>query len=501
VRRAPAGKVPGVTSLDAATVRSLAPAVPGPSYDRRRVQVGIVHLGVGGFHRSHQAMYLDRLMEAGEALDWGICGVGILPADRRMADVLAAQDCLYALVVRHPDGSLEARVVGSIVEYLFAPDDPEAVVARMADPATRIVSLTVTEGGYNASAVTGEFDGSDPGVVHDLQPGAALRTSFGLVVEALARRRERGIPPFTVVSCDNIPGNGDLARSSYAAFAALRDPELGEWVRTQVPFPNSMVDRITPVTTDADREELATRLGVADRWPVVCEPFTQWVLEDRFACGRPPLEDAGVQLVDDVAPYELMKLRLLNAGHQVLAQLGRLAGLEYVHEAAQEPAFRSFLLGYLDQEATPTLPPVPGVDLDRYKRGLVERFSSPAIRDTLARICAEASDRIPQFLLPVIRANLASGGEIGRATAVVAAWARSTAGVDDTGRSLELVDARREELVARAARSREDPLAFVADRQLFGDLAADERFAAAYREAVTTLRERGARALVAGFGD
>jgi mannitol 2-dehydrogenase len=371
----------------------------------------------------------------------------------------------------------------------------------MADPATRIVSLTVTEGGYNASAVTGEFDGSDPGVVHDLQPGAALRTSFGLVVEALARRRERGVPPFTVVSCDNIPGNGDLARSSYAAFAALRDPELGEWVRNEVPFPNSMVDRITPVTTDADREELATRLGVDDAWPVVCEPWTQWVLEDRFACGRPPLEDAGVQLVDDVAPYELMKLRLLNAGHQVLAQLGRLAGFEYVHEAAQDPAFRSFLLGYLDEEGTPTLAPVPGVDLGRYKRGLVERFSSPAIRDTLARICAEASDRIPQFLLPVIRANLAAGGEIARATVVVAGWARSTAGIDDAGRPIELVDARRDELVARAAHAREDPLEFVSDRQLFGHLADDERFGRVYREAVTVLRERGARDLVAGFGD
>jgi mannitol 2-dehydrogenase len=489
-----------VTPLAASSLPSLDGQVGTPAYDRSRVQVGIVHLGVGGFHRSHQAMYLDRLMADGQAMDWGICGVGVLPGDRRMQEVMAAQDCLYTLVVRNPDSSLEARVIGSIVEYLFAPDDPEAVVARMADPATRIVSLTVTEGGYNASAITGEFDGSDPGVVHDLQPGAALRTSFGLVVEALVRRRERGIPPFTVVSCDNIPGNGDLARSSYAAFAGLRDAELGEWVRAQVPFPNSMVDRITPVTTDTDREELAARLGVEDRWPVICEPWTQWVLEDRFACGRPPLEDVGVQLVDDVAPYELMKLRLLNAGHQVLAQLGRLAGLEYVHEACQDPDFRSFLTGYLDEEAAPTLAPVPGVDLGRYQRSLIERFSSPAIRDTLARICAEASDRIPQFLLPVIRANLATGGDIRRSTAVVAAWARSAAGVDDTGRPIELVDSRRDDLIARARHARKDPLAFVADPVLFGDLAEDPRFAAAYREALTSLRERGARALVAGFG-
>ncbi|TFV73302.1 mannitol dehydrogenase family protein, partial [Blastococcus sp. CT_GayMR20] len=215
-----------MTPLAARSLRSLSPSVATPAYDRSVVRTGIVHLGVGGFHRSHQAMYLDRLMERGEALEWGVCGVGILPGDRLMADVMAAQDCLFTLVVKHPDGALDARVVGSIVDYLFAPDDPDAVVERMADPATRVVSLTVTEGGYNASAVTGEFDGSHPGVVHDLQPGAALRTTFGLLVEALVRRRSRGIPPFTVVSCDNIPHNGDLARSSYAAFAALRDPEL-----------------------------------------------------------------------------------------------------------------------------------------------------------------------------------------------------------------------------------------------------------------------------------
>ncbi len=481
-----------MTSLAAGSLRSLTEQVATPPYDRSRVRAGIVHLGVGGFHRSHQAMYLDRLMAQGRALDWGICGVGVLPADRLMAEVMAAQDCLFTLVVRHPDGAAEARVIGSIVDYLFAPDDPEAVVARMADPATRIVSLTVTEGGYNASAVTGEFDGSHPGVVHDLRPGAAMRTSFGLVVEALVRRRDRGIPPFTVVSCDNIPHNGDLARSSYAAFAGLRDPALGEWVRREVPFPNSMVDRITPATTDADRAAIAERFGVEDRWPVVCEPWTQWVLEDSFSCGRPPLEDAGVQLVDDVVPYELMKLRLLNAGHQVLAQPGRLAGLRYVHEACADPLMRRLLRGYLGEEARPTLAPVPGIDLDAYTSDLVGRFSSPAIADTLDRICAEASDRIPQFLLPVLRANLASGGEIRRSVAVLAAWARSAEGADDDGRPLRLTDARAEALTARARD--DDPLAFVSDREIFGDMVEDDRFATAYRDCLASMRSRGVRA-------
>jgi mannitol 2-dehydrogenase len=465
-----------------------------PRYDRSAVTTGIVHLGVGGFHRSHQAMYVDRLLESGQAQDWGICGVGVLPSDRRMAEVMAAQDCLYTLVVKYPDGYLDARVVGSIVEYLLAPDDPEAVVEKLAAPGTRLVSLTVTEGGYNTSPVTGAFDATAPAVVADLQPGAALRTSFGLVTEALVRRRERGLAPFAVVSCDNIPGNGHLARDSFAAFAGLRDPALGEWVAAEVPFPNSMVDRITPVTTDADRAQLAATTGVEDAWPVVCEPWTQWVLEDSFPGGRPPLEDVGVQLVADVAPYELMKLRLLNAGHQVLGHLGRLAGHEYVHEACQDPLFREFLLGYLDEEATPTLAPVPGIDLRRYKADLVGRFANPAIRDTLARLCENASDRIPQFLLPVLRADLAAGREIRRSVAVLAGWARTAEGGDDRGRPIELADPRREALLARARDA--DPLAFLRETDVFGDLAEDPRVAAAFTQTLTSLRERGTRRTV-----
>jgi mannitol 2-dehydrogenase len=380
------------------------------------------------------------------------------------------------------------------VEYLLAPDDPDAVVERMAAPGTRIVTLTVTEGGYNTSPDTGLFDAEAPHVVADLRPGAALRTTFGLVTEALVRRRERGLAPFAVVSCDNIPGNGHLARGAFAAFAGLRDPALGEWVAAEVPFPDSMVDRITPVTTDADRASLAAATGVEDGWPVVCEPWTQWVLEDVFPGGRPPLEDVGVQLVDDVAPYELMKLRLLNAGHQVLGHLGRLAGWEHVHEACQDPLLREFLLGYLDEEATPTLPPVPGIDLRRYKADLVGRFANPAVRDTLARLCENASDRIPQFLLPVLRADLAAGREIRRSVAVLAAWARTAEGTDDRGRPIELADPRREALLARAREA--DPLAFLRERDVFGDLAEDPRVAASFTATLTSLRERGTRATV-----
>jgi mannitol 2-dehydrogenase len=280
----------------------------------------------------------------------------------------------------------------------------------------------------------------------------------------------------------------------FATFARLRDPELGEWVEREVSFPNSMVDRITPVTTDADRAEISERFGVDDQWPVVCEPFTQWVLEDAFTAGRPPYEDVGVQVVEDVVPYELMKLRLLNASHQALCYFGYLCGYRLVHEAAQDPLFRRFLLGYMDEEATPTLAPVPGVDLDDYKRTLIERFSNPQVRDTIARLCAESSDRIPKWLLPVIREQLARGGEIRRSAAVVASWARYAEGVDEQGEPIQVVDRLGERLTEIARRQREDPDAFIANREVFGDLVEDKRFVEAYRSALTSLHERGARA-------
>src|SRR5690606_21854339 len=282
----------------AGTTAAQAPARDGavglPPYDRTGLRPGIVHLGVGGFHRAHQALAVDELLRRGEARDWAICGVGLLPGDAAMRDALVPQDGRYTLVTKHPDGALEARVVGSLVEYLYAPDDPEAVLERLADPATRIVSLTITEGGYNFDQVTGEFDATAPAVVAAARPGAVPTTVFGYVVEALARRRARGVPPFTVMSCDNVQGNGDKARAVFSAFAALRDPGLGEWVRDTVAFPSSMVDRITPVTTDEDRALVREWFGVVDRWPVVAEPFFQWVLEDDFPLGRPPLQDAGV---------------------------------------------------------------------------------------------------------------------------------------------------------------------------------------------------------------
>jgi mannitol 2-dehydrogenase len=453
--------------------------VPTPGYGRSQVTAGVVHFGVGGFHRAHQAMYHDRLMNEGKGLEYGICGVGVMPGDRAMKDALDAQDGLYTLVVKHADGTLEPRVVGSIVEYLFAPDDPEAVIEKLASETTRIVSLTVTEGGYHLDHVTGE-------VAEDAN---ADDGAFGYVIEALARRRQRGLVPFTVMSCDNLQGNGHLTHKVCVEFARRRDAGLGAWVQERVRFPNSMVDRITPQTTDSDRAEVRERFGIEDAWPVVCEPFTQWVLEDAFTAGRPPYEDAGVQVVDDVEPYELMKLRLLNASHQALCYFAYLDGYRLVHEAAQDPLYRTFLRGYMDGEGTPTLAPVPGVDLDDYKSTLIERFSNPEVRDTVARLCAESSDRIPKWLLPVIRHNLATDGEIKRSAAVVASWARYAEGTDENGEPIEVVDQLKDRVMANARRG-----TFIEDREIFGDLAEHERFRTAYREALDSLHARGARA-------
>jgi mannitol 2-dehydrogenase len=483
-----------MTSLTEETLTRLNAGVSLPRYDRRDVTTGIVHIGVGNFHRSHQAMYIDTLMNSGAAMNWGICGIGLQPSNVAMRDALAAQDGLYTLVIRHGDGSWDARVIGSIVEYLFAPDDPEAAIEKMAAPATRIVSLTVTEGGYYLDAVTGEFNESDESIVADLRPGAAPRTVFGLVTEALARRRARGLPAFTILSCDNIQGNGHVSQRVFTAFARLRDPELADWMTARVRFPNCMVDRITPKTTEEDRAELSRRFGIDDQWPVLCEPFTQWVLEDDFTDGRPPLEDVSVQIVPDVEPYELMKLRLLNASHQALCYPGHLVGYHFVHEVTTDPLFARYLLDYMTAEAIPTLRPVPGIDLLGYANQLIERFSNPEVRDTVARLCANASDCIPKFLLPVIREQLAVGGPITRSAAVVATWARYAEGTDENGEPHELDDALAPQLQAAARGQREHPTAFLDDnRAVFGELAEDPRFTGVFGSILTSLLERGVR--------
>jgi mannitol 2-dehydrogenase len=439
-------------------------------------------------------MYLDRLLAAGKALDWGICAVDVLPSDRPKERWFAEQDGLYTLMIKEADGTISPRVIGSLADHLYAPEVPELVLGRLTDPRTRIVTLTITEGGYSLHPVSGEFDPQDPAVAHDLLPGVVPRSVFGFITESLRRRRAAGVPAFTVVSCDNLQGNGKLARRVFSAFAERADPEFGQWVRDHVSFPNSMVDRITPVTTAEDTARLGAEFGIEDAWPVVCEPFAQWVLEDQFPAGRPPWEDSGVQLVADVTPYELMKLRLLNASHQALCYPGTLVGYTFVHEVTSDPLFAQFLLDYMIGEAIGTLRPVPGVDLRQYAHQLIERFSNPEVRDTVARLCNNASDLIPKFLLPVIRHQLAAGQPFTRSAAVVASWARYCEGTNETGAPHVMDDDLAPQLAAAAARQRSHPTAFLTgNRGVFGELADDSQFTRVYTAILASLFERGVR--------
>jgi mannitol 2-dehydrogenase len=482
-----------LTQANLARIRA-ARQVITPGYDRALTRVGIVHFGVGGFHRSHQAMYLDRLLSLGRDRDWGICGVGLLPADRARAGALRRQDCLYTLLAKHDDGTPEARIIGSLVECLYAPDEPQKVMARLTAPTTRIVSLTITEGGYNVDQATGTFDTTDALVTADAANPAAPQTVFGYVVEALRLRRAAGIAPFTVLSCDNLPGNGNVARTAFAAFANMRDPGLAAWISASVAFPNSMVDRITPVTTPDHAAEVRERFGVDDRCPVVCEPFTQWVIEENFPSGRPFWERAGVQMVPDVHPYELMKLRLLNVSHQALAYPGYLCGYRHADEAVRDPLFERFLLGYMEYEAGPTLPPVPGIDLSWYRHSVIRRFANSAIGDTIARLCTDTSDRIPKWMVPVVRHNVQSGGEVRRSATVIAAWTQYALGADEQGRHISVIDKRSHLTKALAQESLAQPMAFIECPSLFGTLALETAFADAYIDALTFFRKSGARA-------
>jgi len=464
-----------------------------PRYDRSKVTPGILHLGVGAFHRSHQALTIDTLISQGMAQDWGIIGVGLLESDRRMSDALKPQDCLYTLITKHPDGQIHYQVIGSIIEYLYAPESPAAVLARLVDPAIRIVSLTITEGGYSFDRVTGEFDPATPGVAEDLQGSPHPISAFGFIVEGLRLRRANGTPAFTIQSCDNIQGNGEVAKKMIIEFAKRKDLELAEWISENVAFPNSMVDRITPVTATADIELASRKLGVEDQWPVPCEPFFQWVVEDHFPTGRPPFEQADVQMVSDVMPYELMKLRLLNASHQGLCYFGHLSGYTYVHEVMADPLIVTLLRRYMDEEASPTLSPVPGVDLAKYKNQLIERFSNSQVLDTVARLAAESSDRIPKWLLPVVREQLKKKGPVALSAAIVASWARYDEAIDEKGDPIIVVDPLRDELVAIARTQRKNPTAFIQNAKLFGDLGSNPAFVEPYLAVLKSLHLNGAQ--------
>ncbi|HVL72205.1 MAG TPA: mannitol dehydrogenase family protein [Beijerinckiaceae bacterium] len=485
-----------MTRLSLARLPDLPAAVRRPSYDPAATRIGIVHLGVGAFHRAHQALYVEDRLEAGER-DWAILGASLRAPDTR--DALAPQDGLYTVLVRSGEGE-RAQVVGALRTLLVAPEDPEALVRAMVDPAVRIVSLTVTEKGYCHDPATRNLVEDHPDIRRDLESPQAPVSAPGFLVEALARRRAAGVPPFTVLTCDNLPANGDTVHRVLTRYAALRDPDLGAFVAGEVACPSTMVDRIVPATTDADRAAVRAALGVEDAWPVVTEPFTQWVIEDRFPSGRPRLEEAGAQLVSDVAPFELMKLRLLNGAHSTLAYLGYLAGHETVAEVMADDAFARLVAGLMD-EATPTLAVPPGTDLAGYKRSLLARFRNPSLRHRTWQIAMDGSQKLPQRLLGTARDLLARGAPIPHVALGIAGWMRYVAGTDERGRPIDVRDPlseRLRRLVGEAGLSAERLApALLGVREIFADdLPRDPRFAAPVTAALGSLIARGAAATV-----
>ncbi len=477
-----------VVGLAQAGLAHLPASVGAPSYDRSALRPAIVHIGVGGFHRAHLAAYVHELCTRGRT-DWAIVGAGVRPSDSAMADALRAQDHLYTMIVRGPTET-SVEVIGSIVDFELADDDATALVERIAAPETQIVSMTVTEGGYPVDDSTGDY-------VAD-SPAAGPTSAFGIIAAALDQRRAAGGPPLTVMSCDNVLSNGDVARAATLGEAARFGDELVEWIDRNVSFPNSMVDRITPATTDADREWLAAEHGVLDRWPVVTEPFRQWVIEDDFAGERPPLELLDVIVTDDVAPYELMKLRLLNAGHSCLAYIASLLGHVTVDQALADDQLRAFVVKFLEREARPTVPPVAGIDLAAYTTSLVERFSNPQIGDQVARLCLDGSAKFPKFLLPTIRLQLDGDGHVALSSLALAGWCEylvRAAGPDATYTAAS--DPLLAEALDRAARSTVDPLEFLAFDAVFSpDLASDPTFASAFVDGLNRIRSVGLRSAI-----
>ena len=463
-----------------------------PTYDRAALKEGVLHIGVGGFHRAHQALYLDDLMQSHGVKDWSICGVGIMPQDEAMNKALNAQDCLYTLVERSGNKS-SARIIGSLTQYIFGHKDPESAFQKLMDPDIRVVTLTATEGGYCIEQGTGEFDLKNPGIQNDLKNPANPQTIFGYLAEGLERRRKAGTPPFTVLSCDNLQGNGHVAKRTLLAFCHEKNPQLASWIEQNVTFPNCMVDRITPMTTDAERQFVRDTYNLEDAFPVVCEPFKQWVVEDHFCNGRPALEKVGIQFTSDVAPYEKMKIRLLNATHSAMGYLGYLCGYRYIYEIAQAPEFIPYLKAMMDIEVTPIVGKIPGVDLTEYKASLMERFANEVIKDQALRICMDGSSKLPKFVFPTIAEQLERGGPIRRLTLCVASWIRFLNGVDEEGNEIPIVDPQAERLskVAKTARENLKPLLEFGD--IFGGIEKSERFVKELELLLKMLYEKGAK--------
>ena len=483
--------------LSQANLAALAGVAAIPRYDRSALRNGIVHIGVGNFHRAHQAVYLDDLFNLGHDLGWALVGAGVRPADDAMRRDLATQDLLTTVVEQEATRS-SARVIGSMTHFL-PPGDAAATIARLADPAIRIVSLTITEGGYYVDPATQRFDPEHADIVADAAAIEAPCTAFGLIVAGLMRRRGAGIAPFTVMSCDNLPGNGHATGNAVAGLAALVDPALAGWIRRNVAFPNAMVDRITPATTPRERASLEASFGIVDARPVFCEAFRQWVLEDTFTDGRPALEEVGVTFVADVEPWELMKIRMLNGGHATMAYPAALLDIHFVHEAMQDALVSAFLSRVIGDEIVPVVPPVPDTVLQDYQKVIERRFANPRIGDTIRRLCFDGSNRQPKFILPSVADRLRAGLAVEGLALVGALWCRYCHGETESGAVIEPNDPQWARLQAAARASRDTPEAWLGMRDLVGDVGTEPRYRTAFSAALARLWRDGTRAALAAY--
>ncbi|WP_224242378.1 mannitol dehydrogenase family protein [Hyalangium gracile] len=489
-------------TLDQAHLSSLPKSIVRPGYDRSKLRAGIAHIGVGGFHRAHQAIYLDRILSRPGHEAWGLCGINLLPQDASMAAVMKRQDGLYTVSEMAPDGTHVSRVVEAMVEYLYAPEQPQAVLDRLSHPDIRIVSLTITEGGYLIDA-QGRFNLQHPSVVEDLAHPHEPKGVFGYLIEALDRRRKAGVQPFTVMSCDNLRHNGVQARKACVAFAQARDPRLAAWIEKEVGFPNAMVDRITPATDDATRKRLRELTNVDDGAPVICEDFIQWVLEDDFRNGRPEWEAGGVMITKDVSPYEEAKIRLLNASHTMLSYPAYLSGYRKVDEALRDPLFSGYLRDFLDHDAGVWLRSLPGLELEEYKATLIRRFSNQAVGDQLARLCIDGGSKIPGFLLPTVNLILEKGRPYHRIAFFLAAYDRYLrGGADEKGERYPINEPNARVVLEKVVPS-DSPMTLLGIPELVGprmpahqgfvDLYLDLRKQLDAKGVVATLRELNAK--------
>ncbi|SMC65967.1 mannitol 2-dehydrogenase [Fulvimarina manganoxydans] len=470
-----------------------------PSYDRTGLKAGILHFGVGNFHRAHQAVYLDDLFEKGEGHDFAIVGAGVMPSDAAMREKLAGQDYLTT-VVEQDNERTAARVTGPMIDMMPVGDGP-AIIGRLADPAIRIVSLTVTEGGYFVDS-DGHFDPSHPAIAEDGARPANPKTVFGLIGAGLKRRQEAGIAPFTVMSCDNIPHNGKVTRAAVVGTMRLSDPNFADWIDQNVAFPNGMVDRITPATSEREIAHCAETFDIDDAWPVYCEEFKQWVLEDDFPQGRPALEKVGVQFVPDVSPYETMKIRILNGGHAIIAYPAGLMDVHFVHEAMETDLVARFLEKVERDDILPIVPPVPDTDLSDYFDLIKRRFANPKIGDTIRRLCLDGSNRQPKFIVPSILDNLKAGREPSGLALESALWCRYCRGITDSGRVIEPNDPNWDRLVEKARAAESDPSAWLSMTEVYGTLKDEPRFAEPFAKWLAMLSEKGtAETLKVYLGD